>query len=66
MAEPSEKSPEMTDFLQKNFGRTDYIKLNSCVCCSKPAINFRNAISKKEYTISGLCQDCQDSVFGKD
>ena len=63
MAEPSKKSPEITNFLQKNFGRTDSIKLNSC---NKPAINFRNEISKKEYTISGLCQQCQDSVFGED
>jgi uncharacterized protein with PIN domain len=27
---------------------------------------FRNTISWKEYTISGLCQKCQDNVFGKD
>ena len=28
--------------------------------------NFRNEISKKEYKISGLCQECQDKIFGKD
>ncbi|MCK5018279.1 MAG: hypothetical protein KAS32_14575 [Candidatus Peribacteraceae bacterium] len=27
---------------------------------------FRNAISRKEYFISGMCQKCQDSVSGKD
>ena len=24
---------------------------------------FRDVISKKEYQISGLCQDCQDQTF---
>jgi tRNA 2-selenouridine synthase SelU len=27
---------------------------------------FKNAISRKEYLISGFCQICQDEVFGKD
>ena len=27
---------------------------------------FRNEISKKEFKISGMCQECQDNVFGKD
>lgn len=27
---------------------------------------FRNAISEREYLISGMCQGCQDSVFGPD
>ncbi len=26
--------------------------------------NFRNDLSKKEYSISGMCQKCQDQVFG--
>lgn len=25
---------------------------------------FRDKLSAKEYTISGMCQDCQDDVFG--
>lgn len=25
---------------------------------------FKDEISKKEFFISGLCQECQDSVFG--
>ena len=25
---------------------------------------FRDDLSRKEYSISGLCQDCQDKVFG--
>lgn len=36
-------------------------------CKGKIDINeFRNDVSKKEYRISGLCQKCQDEMFGKD
>lgn len=38
-----------------------------CVFCKEP-INmedFRDAISKREYYISGICQNCQDDVFGE-
>lgn len=27
---------------------------------------FRDALSRKEYVISGMCQRCQDEVFGDD
>ena len=36
-----------------------------CVICSKPADKFRDEVSKKEYTISGMCQKCQDDLFGE-
>ena len=26
--------------------------------------DFRDALSRKEFTISGLCQKCQDNTFG--
>lgn len=31
----------------------------------RPVFVFDDILSAKEYTISGMCQDCQDSVFGK-
>jgi len=37
-----------------------------CPCCKGIITPFRNTISLKEYGISGLCQSCQDSVFGLD
>ena len=40
-----------------------------CVFCKKPIDpdkDFRNEISRKEFTISGICQICQDETFGKD
>jgi len=39
-----------------------------CVWCGKEfeIEDLRNDISKKEATISGFCQECQDETFGKD
>lgn len=37
-----------------------------CVDCGKPATEFRDGLSAKEYTISGFCQQCQDKTFGSD
>lgn len=70
MTTPSDKSKEMTEFLEDTFGRTSAITTNHCVKppfgCGDEAAEFRNEISRKEYTISGLCQKCQDKIFGKD
>ena len=72
MAKPSEKAPGMTKFLDtmtgEVFGRSreESIKNDICVPCGAkaPPESFRDDLSRKEYTISGLCQACQDSVFG--
>ena len=39
-----------------------------CPFCGKEVkeTDFRNEISKKEFKISGLCQSCQDEVYGVD
>lgn len=62
---PSSKSPAMTDMLEKLFGRSTSIERSVCVFCSEPVTesSFRDERSRKEYTISGLCQKCQDEVF---
>lgn len=66
--EPTKKSPEITDFLESMYGRTTAIKGDHCIPlpigCGKPIEGFRDELSFKEYRISGLCQNCQDSVFG--
>lgn len=68
--EPSEKSPQWGKFLEENFGRTTAITGGNCVPppigCGKPVEGFRDRLSEKEYTISGLCQNCQDEIFGVD
>jgi len=70
MAEPSDKAPELTNFLEGVFGRSTAIKLDRCVSpplgCGGPAVKFRDELSRREYAISGLCQVCQDSIFGAD
>lgn len=40
-----------------------------CVTCGKvfnTDTDLRDQLSKKEYSISGMCQECQDSIFGTD
>lgn len=67
---PSKKSPKMevkTDLISKEiFGRTrtGSIHAGVCVFCGKEATGFKDALSEREYTISGLCQECQDETFG--
>jgi len=67
---PSEKSPELNSFLnefsQNVFGRnrTEAIENDVCVECGESAKEFKDALSQKEYSISGLCQKCQDKIWG--
>lgn len=42
------------------------IKKDICPVCGRPIGQFRDELSKREYRISGLCQACQDEVFGGD
>lgn len=64
---PTDKSPELDDFIKKTFGfdRKASIVKEECVFCKKEAKVFRDELSRKEFSISGLCQDCQDETFGK-
>lgn len=34
-----------------------------CVDCGKTITGFRDALSRKEWTLTGWCQTCQDSFF---
>ena len=63
---PSTKTPEMTRFLEQAGGRTTAILTSSCSLCGKLVSPFRDELSAKEYTISGLCQKCQDVFFADD
>lgn len=42
------------------------VEKNQCPICGKEIdLNeFRDTLSLKEYNISGLCQKCQDRIFG--
>ena len=73
--EPTEKSPAMTEYLEQTMGRSSAIKSLKCIAppmgCGRDIppgeMESWDALSIKEYRISGLCLDpCQNSVFGGD
>ena len=66
MAEATIKDSRLDKMLTNVFGidRKGSITNNTCVSCKEEALVFTDDISQKEYTISGLCQSCQDQVFG--
>ena len=67
--EPTNKSNPIESMLSSIFG-VDRVKTISeafCVSCDSEgnnAASFRDDLSRKEYAISGMCQSCQDDVFG--
>tara|TARA_B110001454_G_scaffold143999_1_gene133705 strand:+ start:1317 stop:1532 length:216 start_codon:yes stop_codon:yes gene_type:complete len=50
----------------KLFGRSRHLAIagNQCVKCGAYNLEFRDELSGKEHGISGLCQVCQDGIFG--
>lgn len=65
--EPTKKSKAIDSLLSSMTGMSRHTALarGRCIWCKKEAREFRDAVSTKEYRISGLCQKCQDEVFGK-
>lgn len=46
--------------------RADYARAKAqrtCIICSRSAVKFKDPSARLEYTISGLCQRCQDQMF---
>ena len=41
------------------------VESGRCPSCLQPVLifDFKDHLSIKEYTISGLCQHCQDTIF---
>lgn len=62
---PAEKSRDVDDALKAVFGidRRSCILSRTCTCCGGDVTEFRDALSRKEFSISGACQKCQDLVF---
>ena len=54
----------------RSWNKQEQITKNLCcpppLGCGRTITAFRDKLSEKEYTISGLCQDCQDEVFRDD
>lgn len=62
------KTQEMKDAIEGIFpGTAQAIAEHKCPSCKKgiDPQSFRDRLSRREFGISGLCQECQDSVFGK-
>ena len=63
-------TPQMEEMLEDLgsvlFGRSRSASAANqmCISCGTDANHFRDELSRKEYTISRLWQDCQDKVFG--
>lgn len=62
---PVDKNPDIRRF-QSLLTGTDVvadITADKCVSCGGPATAFSDALSAREFGISGLCQGCQDVAF---
>ena len=58
----------LTQIIFNGKDRQTCIEEGICVTCDDAkgikATSFRDDLSRKEYAISGMCQSCQDDVFG--
>ena len=68
MAEPMETTQQIEDFLTGITGesRPEAIKSDRCVFCKGSATAFTDEVSRREYSISGMCQICQDDFFNEE
>jgi hypothetical protein len=68
MAEPTTKALNVEKFLSDLAGesRSTAIVEDRCLFCKGPATQFTDAVSKREFEISGMCQTCQDDFFNED
>ena len=75
MTNPYNKRPIDTLMESDALGLRDHFRdrrtaIASQVCVARyclgdgTATAFRDQLSQKEYNISGLCQTCQDTIFG--
>ena len=66
MAEATHKHDVINKALGLMWGRDRVatIAADLCMTCGGAAKVFRDELSRREYTISGMCQACQDSIFG--
>ena len=70
MAEFTKKHPDIVRLMKtasENMGGCGERTEGKCTMCPRkfdPATEFDGALSKKEYSISGMCQKCQNNTFG--
>ena len=65
----SKEYSQIESFLENiannQFGRSraECFEKNICVKCGIEVTEFKDELSKKEYSLSGFCQKCQDDFF---
>ena len=66
----TKKSPAIDHFLSTLMGKSRQVVIRNglCMTCDTQGNlsprNWKDDLSRKEYTISGMCQSCQDEFFG--
>ena len=66
---PSPKNPVLAQAMDRlafaTYGRTRTAAIhnNMCVACGQAVGQFRDKLSEKEFSMSGMCQKCQDKTF---
>jgi len=69
MAKPEFRNSEIRKFTNKLCGVDveESIRIDRCIAppigCGKAAESFKDEISRKEFAISGMCQECQDKYW---
>ena len=65
--EPTNKSLPIDAFLKAIMGkdRVEVINSRRCMTCNRGADYFKDEVSRREYSISGMCQNCQDRFFNE-
>lgn len=63
---PKAKDRPFTRIAAVILGGNEYDRLmnEKCPTCGSNEKSFRDALSEKEHTLSGMCQQCQDDTFG--
>lgn len=63
--EPTKKSLPIDSFLSAIMGknRVEVIHSGRCMTCSGRAAEFKDQLSRREYSITGMCQNCQDAFY---
>lgn len=60
---PSKKAPALEAMFERMFKRTTHITNGTCARCGEEVPGFSTQEKAVEYTISALCEDCQDLAF---
>ena len=61
-ASKTDEMREVNETLARAMGWDGH--MDTCRMCNSVVEEFRDDLSEREYLISGMCQKCQDGVFG--